>query len=431
MGKISASKLQTATQQSIVIQHKVFIIGSVWVEPNSSAAGSRMLQLIQFFLSHNWEVIFGTTSSKNDNSIDLTKIGVQEVAIELNSSTFDDLIREMNPSIVLFDRFMTEEQFGWRVSEFCPNAMRILDTEDLHCLRKTREEAFKKGIEFSNDLLLNSEIAKREIAAIYRCDLSLIISTHEMKLLHEVFKIDSSLLCHLPFFLDNISEDSQKKWKPFEERQHFVSIGNFLHIPNVDATKFLKQDIWKRIRKHLPQAELHIYGAYPTQQVLEFHNPKEGFYVHGFAKDAHEVIGNAKVLLAPLRFGAGIKGKLTDAMINGTPSVTTSIGAEGMHDDLDWNGFIEDDLENFVEKSVKLYSDQKIWEKAQQKGVEIINQLYQKETLETKFSNVLESMFDSLEEHRSGNFVGKMLHHHSLKSSKYLSKWIEEKNKKN
>ena len=389
-----------------------------------------MLQLIQFFLSQKWEVCFGTTASKNDNSIDLTAFGVQEVSIELNSSTFDDLIREMNPTIVLFDRFMMEEQFGWRVSESCPNAMRILDTEDLHCLRKTREEAFKKGIEFSNDLLLNSDIAKREIASIYRCDLSLIISTYEMKLLHQVFKIDSSLLCHLPFFLDRISEQAQENWKTFEEREHFVSIGNFLHAPNLDATKYLKQDVWKRIRKLLPKAEFHVYGAYPNQQVLEFHNPKEGFYVHGFAEDAHEVIGHAKVLLAPLRFGGGIKGKLTDAMMNGTPSVTTNIGAEGMHHDLSWNGFVDDDLEKFVEKAVKLYSDQGTWKEAQQNGIQIIHQLYDKRLLETKFLSFIQEISGNLNHYRTQNFVGQMLQHHSLKSSKYMSKWIEEKNRK-
>ena len=155
-------------------QH-VFIIGSVWVEPNSSAAGSRMLQLIQSFLSQDWQVTFGTVSQKNPNSIDLTNYGVTEVSLALNASSFDEYMLNLNPTIVVFDRFIIEEQFGWRVAETCPNALRILDTEDLHCLRKTRHEAIKNEIEFSNDILLNSEISKREIAAIYRCGISLII----------------------------------------------------------------------------------------------------------------------------------------------------------------------------------------------------------------------------------------------------------------
>lgn len=388
-----------------------------------------MLQLIDFFLSQKWEVSFGTTASKNENSIDLTSLGVREFSIELNDSSFDDLMKSIKPTIVFFDRFMTEEQFGWRVAESCPDAMRILDTEDLHCLRKTRHEALKKDIEFDEAQLLNSDIAKREIAAIYRCDLSLIISAYEMDLLKETFGVNTSLLCHLPFFLNPISSEKQQGWKPFEDRQHFVSIGNFLHAPNVDATLQLKNHIWKSIKKQLPKAELHIYGAYPTQQVLQLHNEKEGFFVHGFIENAQEVIENSRVLLAPLRFGAGIKGKLTDAMQCGTPSITTSIGAEGMHADLPWNGFVSDDWDEFADKAVEIYSNKTSWQEAQQNGVQIINQLYTKKDLETQFLKVIEECSQNLEVLRQHNFVGQMLQHHTLKSTKYLSKWIEEKNK--
>ena len=388
-----------------------------------------MLQLIQFFLSQKWKVFFGTTASKNENSIDLKKLGVQEFSLELNDASFDELIQKLNPTLVLFDRFMTEEQFGWRVAEGCPNAMRILDTEDLHCLRKTRQEALKKDLNFQLDHLLSSEIAKREIAAMCRCDLSLIISAYEMQLLKETFGINESLLCHLPFFLNSISEAAVKRWKSFEERQHFVSIGNFFHAPNVDATLQLKYHIWPLLRKQLPNAQLHIYGAYPTQQVLQLTNKKEGFIVHGFTKDAKEVVENSRVLLAPLRFGAGIKGKLTDAMECGTPSVTSMIGAEGMHEGLPWNGFVESDWTEFAQKTVELYSQKDTWLRAQQNGVQIINNIYSKTELEQKLLNAIDAQFQNLRELRMKNFIGQMLLHHSLKSTKYLSKWIEEKNK--
>ena len=410
------------------MKHHVFIIGSVWVEPNSSAAGSRMLQLITSFLSQGWRVTFGTVSQKNLNSIDLSKLGVQEVRLELNSTSFDEFITDLEPTIVIFDRFITEEQFGWRVAEYYPKALRVLDTEDLHSLRKTRHEALKKGIEFCDEMLLNSEISKREIAAIYRCDISLIISTFEMKLLQEVFKIDKSLLYHLPFLFDKINENNL--WKPFDDRHHFVSIGNFLHAPNLDATIQLKKYIWKEIRKRIPAAELHVYGAYPTQQVLEFTNANEGFFVHGYVEDAFEVLENSRVLLAPLRFGAGIKGKLSNAMLCGTPSVTTSIGSEGMNDEIPWSGFVEDGIANFVEKAVLLYTDKIQWNQAQQRGIEIINTKFHKEQLTHLFFRCIDQVFSNLEQHRNNNFTGKMLMHHSLQSSKYMSKWIQEKNRK-
>lgn len=410
--------------------HKIaLIIGYVWVEPNSSAAGNRMLQLIELFLLQNYTVVFASPAQKSDKKLDLISIGVREVGIELNNDSFDEFVKKLDPQIVMFDRFMMEEQFGWRVAENCPNALRILDTEDLHCLRKVREEAIKKQEDFAIEKLLNSDIAKREIAAILRCDVSLIISTFEMDLLETVFKIDKKILHHIPFLLDRIEKEDIEKWKPFQERNHFTIIGNFLHAPNVDAVLLLKKSIWKAIRKQLPKAELHVYGAYATQQILQLHNEKDGFLVKGYTTNPLDIVNNIRVVLAPLRFGAGIKGKLTEAMICGAPSVTTSIGAEGMHADNPWNGFVEDDFDAYAKKAITLYSDEKIWDEAQKNGVQIINQIYDKELLKIKFDKKINELIDTLETHRTHNFMGSLLQHHTLQSTKYLSKWISEKNK--
>lgn len=409
--------------------NQVLIIGAVWVEPNSSAAGSRMFQIMELFLKNDYQVTFATTTQKSTNALNLKSIGVEEVSIKLNDASFDEFVKKLNPQIVIFDRFMIEEQFGWRVAENCPNALRILDTEDLHSLRKVRHEAVKKERDFTTNDLLNSDIAKREIASILRCDLSLIISTFEMDLLKNIFKIDSDILYHLPFLFDAVRASKVNLWKPFEERNHFITIGNFLHAPNLDAVLQLKKHIWPKIRKELPKAELHIYGAYPSEQVLQLHKPKEGFIVNGFIEDANKVVSEAKIVLAPIRFGAGIKGKLTEAMLNGAPSITTSIGAEGMHNDLPWNGFIEDDFEQFAMKAVQLYTNKENWKQSQLNGVEIINNLYSKKELSLMFIQKIEYLLSNIKRHRENNFLGSLLQHHSLQSTKYMSKWIEEKNK--
>ncbi|WP_299107581.1 glycosyltransferase [uncultured Tenacibaculum sp.] len=406
---------------------KLLIIGYVWVE-KTTGAGNRMLQLIELFLEDDYQIIFASPAQKTENSLDLTSLGVKEVSIELNSASFDDFISSLQPSVVLFDRFMMEEQFGWRIAKYTPKAIRILDTEDLHFLRKVRHKQLKKGESFSNEALLQSDEAKREVAAILRCDLSLIISSYEMKLLQEVFSVDKKILYHLPFLLDKIGDTIISNWKPFEEREHFVFIGNFFHAPNVDAALQLKL-IWKYIKSQLPNAEMHIYGAYTTQQIQELHKPKERFLIKGFAKDAIEVVEKARVVLAPLRFGAGIKGKLTEAMICGTPSITTSIGAEGMHADLLWNGFIKDDWNTFADSASELYTNKSIWKQAQQNGKQIINELYDKEKLSTPFVHCITQIVTNLDKHRTQNFLGRMLQHQTLQATKYMSKWIEEKNK--
>ncbi len=132
-------------------QH-ILILGTVWVEPNSSAAGSRMLQLIELFQDQNYKVTFASTAQKSEKAANLTSLQVDEVAIELNSSSFDDFISNLKPTIVLFDRFMTEEQFGWRVAENCPNALRILDTEDLHFTQSSSSTIKKRRGNFPTKL---------------------------------------------------------------------------------------------------------------------------------------------------------------------------------------------------------------------------------------------------------------------------------------
>ena len=407
----------------------LLIIGFVWPEPNSSAAGGRMMQLISLFQAQGYAITFASPAQDSAFMIDLKSFQVDKKTILLNSESFDAFVHELNPSIVLFDRFMIEEQFGWRVAENCPSALRILDTEDLHCLRLARQKAFKEKREYKTADLVIEEVAKREIASILRCDLSLMISKYEMDLLKTTFRIDSAVLFYLPLLVESNAIVDLDKLPSFENRQDFVFIGNFLHEPNWNAVQYLKETIWPLIKKQLPSAVLNIYGAYPSQKVLQLNNVQDGFLIHGRAENAKEVVQRARVVLAPLRFGAGIKGKLLEAMQCGTPSVTTSIGAESMQGDLPWNGFVEDSPELFANQAVKLYQDEKVWLDAQQNGFEIIKQRFTRTLFEENLKLHIQTLQDNFQQHRLNNFMGALLQHHTLKSTKYMSKWIEEKNK--
>jgi glycosyltransferase involved in cell wall biosynthesis len=405
----------------------LLIIGFVWPEPKSSAAGSRMMQLIEAFKSFGYDITFTSACAKTDNAFDLKSIGVQTETIQLNHSSFDDFVKQLQPDAVLFDRFMTEEQFGWRVAEHCPNALRILDTEDLHCLRKGRQQAFKDGKPFDDSYLYN-DYAMREIASIYRSDLSLIISLDELSILGGEFQIDHDLLLYLPFMLDAIQSETTKHYPKFEQRQHFISIGNFLHEPNYNAVLYLKETIWPLIRKQLPTAELHIYGAYVNQKASQLHNANDGFLVKGFVDDVSMAMQNTKVCLAPLRFGAGLKGKLIDAMQNGTPCVMTSIAAEGMFNSDSPHPYVSDDPQEFADNAVALYQNPSLWNDCQAYGYDVINTSFDKVTFQKDLFSKVETISQNLKEHRYHNFIGQLLQHHTLQSTKYMSKWIEAKN---
>ncbi|SDW92894.1 Glycosyltransferase involved in cell wall bisynthesis [Lutibacter oricola] len=409
---------------------KILIIGFVWPEPTATAAGSRMLQLIDVFLQNNYQITFVSAASNKQKSIAFKEKGIETYDIELNNSSFDILLKKINPDIVLFDRFLTEEQFGWRVTNTCPKAVKVLDTEDLHFLRKARHIAYKKQQKVT-DNLLKSEQAIREIASIYRCDLTLIISKYEIKLLTKKFNINKSILIYTPFLLNRIKEEKINNYPSFEERKDFISIGNFMHEPNWNAVLNLKKEIWPNIKEKLPEANLLIYGAYSSQKVEQLHNKKEGFLIKGWANSAEEVISKSRVLLAPIVFGAGLKGKLIDSMLYGTPNVTTKIGAEAMHKKLPWNGYISNSFNMFSNKAIDLYTNKKVWSKSQINGVNIINNCFSKEKYAEKLVSKINKIENNLVTHRLNNFTGNILQHNTLKSTMYLSKWIEEKNKYN
>ncbi|TNB98517.1 glycosyltransferase [Pseudomonas jessenii] len=422
---------------------KVLVIGYVWPEPRSSAASGHVMQILETFLQQGWDITFSSPAGPGEHKADLTALGIREVPIELNNSSFDSFISELAPNIVLFDQFMMEEQFGWRVEKQCPNALRVLETSDLQSLRHARHQRLKERLKADPDnqdfsalfapalreefeLMADTDLAKREIAALYRCDLNLMISEVEIQLLVEQFQVPGGLLHWCPLML----EPPRDSFVPFEERAHFLSIGNFRHAPNWDAVLWMKTAIWPLIRQQLPGAQLHIYGAYTPPKATALHNAAQGFHVMNWAEDALQVMSQARVCLAPLRFGAGIKGKIVDAMLCGTPNVTTPIGAEGMGGALPWPGAVAQSAQALADAAVALHEDRLRWADAQQAGVALLNARYRQTDHGPALIARLQHCRDNLSALRRANFTGSMLRHHLHKSTQYMAQWIEAKNQK-
>lgn len=410
---------------------KILWICNVWPEATSSAAGVRTAQLIQASIDAGYKVSACSPCQSNEFQEKLTKIGVSTERILPNDSKFDSYIQELSPDIVIFDRFMIEEQFSWRVRNALPNALRVLETSDLHSIRRTRQLIVETGesLNFLNEKLKNSDDAFREFASIYRSDLTLITSDFELELLVKEFQIPANQL-----FLSRLFYSVNPIIKKFSERSNFVAIGNFNHPPNADSFKVLKRDVWPKIkvafkRREIKAPEIHIYGAYPSAEFLNLSNPADGFYVKGWIEDSKESLSNYKLNLAPLRFGAGVKGKVLDGWSVGTPCIGTSIAAEGMCGELPFGGAICDSWDEFAESTASLYCDESNWIKAQALGFDIINTHYQLAKNSEQFIGALNESLRIKDEVRSQNFIGSLLWHQSLRSTEYFSRWIEEKNK--
>jgi glycosyltransferase involved in cell wall biosynthesis len=412
------------------MSQRVLMIGYVWPEPQSSAAGCRMRDLIQLFLNQHDSIVFASQAKQTPQMTDLTSMGVRCTDIQVNNSEFDQLLAEFQPELVVFDRYFIEEQFGWRVRQYCPDATTILETSDLHSLREARQYAHKQHRPISeNDYYRPT--AMREIASIYRCDLSLIISEVEMAHLQNSYGVDPALLHYIPLLVDiNALEQQQNQFIEFEQRQDYLFIGNFRHPPNWDAVQYL-HSCWSQWRRRQPDANVHIYGAYMPDSAKQLHQPQIGFHMHGWAEHVGEVMQASRINLAPLRFGAGMKGKLIDAMFYGTPSVCTSVAAEGIVTDTPWPGTITDDKDDFINAAYQLYHHKPDWQQAVQQGYDLLKQRHSYAQHGEQLIDALNKLQQNLLQHRRNNFTGAMLRHHRMNSTRYLSKWIEEKNKHN
>ncbi|WCM40867.1 glycosyltransferase [Flavobacterium sp. CBA20B-1] len=405
------------------MNNRILIIGLVWPEPTSSAAGWRMLQLIDELKKIATDIHFACAAAKSVASHPLANEQVVEHSIVLNDSMFNDFVRELQPTIVVYDRFLIEEQFGWRVKQELPHALTVLDTEDLHFVRRARTVAYKNNTEIDYD----TADCHRELAAIHRCDVSLIISPFEYDLLVHQFQIPKVQLLYLPFIETHLSEAYFRSLPTFDQRKNIVFIGNFIHEPNYETVLQLKK-MWPLIRKRLKNVELHIYGAYPSQKINQLQNTSEGFIIKGTAENVNTTMQNYRVLAAPIPFGAGLKGKFIDGFKNNLPNVTTSIGSEGIAT-ANWAGFVVDQPEDFVNAVCELYNNERIWNESVLNGYQIINQYFSDKIWNGVLATTLLSIQKQISIHRKKLPIQKMLWHHSLQSIKYMSLWIETKNK--
>lgn len=168
-------------------------------------------------------------------------------------------------------------------------------------------------------------------------------------------------------------------------------------------------------------------GAYPPPKATALENRRDGFLVKGWVEDALTTMAQSRVCLAPLRFGAGIKGKLLDAMATGTPSVTTAIGAEAMASAQQWPGQVANTPEAICEAAVTLYRNEQAWSLAQRHATSVLADGFSREGYRSAFNDQINALLEERVARRKANFVGTMLRHHQHRSTQYMSQWIEAK----
>jgi len=414
-----------------LVNSRWLLISTVWPEPQSSAAGLRDLNLIEGLGQAGFEVILASAADNPKGyefccALESQKPYLKCLGIRLNHSSFDEELKKIAPHAVIYDRLVMEEQYGPRVRAVCPDALQILDTQDLHFLRLSREQGSRSGASALPGTW-DESLVIRELSSIHRVDLTWVLSSFEKKLLESHFGVQPQRLA--------LSRFAYPKQRPasfergFEERRGFSFVGNYRHAPNLDAFRYLRDELWAQIRARLPRAEIELWGAYPTQEVFEAHDPRRGFLVRGVADTMDQVLGSARVSLAPVRFGAGIKGKISDSWHFGVPVVSTPLGFEGMVQDGSLPGGERLSAEGLAEYAVRLDQDPAAWSEARDWGLRQLAQSFSQRKFESELSGGIEQARENFYK-RDQDWIRRCFTHHSLETPRFFGKWLELKESK-
>ena len=297
---------------------KLLIIAHLWPESNTTAAGEHLLALIQSFINAEYQVHLGCTAEKTPLGDSFIEDAIKVHKIALNCHSFDELLLDLRPEVVLFDRFISEEQFGWRVYKNLPQCFTLLNTEDLHSLRLSRSKGKEEEWE-------TTDTFKREIASFYRVDKVLIISREEINKLTALLPNIGSKLIYAPLIIARREGATTINRKPWS----FVFFGSGKH-PGNKATLQRIIEMWPNILKIQPESSLFIFGAYYPESLINKVNKLKQVSFLGWVEDLDTILHNYQFLLSPTPFGAGLKGKVLQSINNGVICLCSSIASEGI-----------------------------------------------------------------------------------------------------
>ncbi|WP_456439428.1 glycosyltransferase [Caldithrix abyssi] len=263
------------------------------------------------------------------------------------------------------------------IRKLSPTTKIIVDTVDIHFVRELREAQLKKDKRLERE----AEQKKRQELAVYRKADRLWVVTEEDRKHIEKY-VGSTPIDIVP----NIHQPVSVK-KAFEQTRDLLFVGNFSHRPNVDAVTFFVSEVFPKIKRRLNDVKLYVVGNNPPPEIQALKS--EDVIVTGYVADLKPYLLQTRVSVSPLRYGAGMKGKVGEALSYGLPVVTTSIGAEGMNLVHGEHVLIADDPEKFAEETIRLYQDRALWEKLSRSGKQYVEQMWGPASVENKLRNII------------------------------------------
>ena len=363
---------------------RVLVIDATTPEPDKDSGSVRLANLMQCCRELGYGVTFFADNRDYAGGYtrDLQRSGI-EVLYHPWLDSLHDFFRERGSEFdhVIISRHYIAINYISLLKRYCPDAHFIFDTVDLHYLREQRLADLEQSLPLSRTA---EQTRRSELSVIKAADATLVVSTVEKAVLEQDAPGEK---VHI---LSNIHQVPGRD-KEFAERKDIYFVGGYQHPPNVDAACWFVNEIWPLIHRQLPSMRFHLIGSKAPERVRALSG--DGVVFHGFVESLQPFLSDCRLAVAPLRYGAGVKGKVNMSMAHGQPVVATPAAVEGMFAEHERELLVAEDAESFAREVVRLYQDGDLWNRLSKASVE---------NVETHFSLAaarasLTELFDSFD----------------------------------
>ncbi|MFU8830759.1 MAG: glycosyltransferase [Wenzhouxiangella sp.] len=342
------------------LARRALVIDAVTPQPDHDSGSVRIVAMMTLLGEMRYQVTFAAQNllRVDGYTTDLQQAGI-EVLYAPQVGALEPWLEEhgQDLDLIIVSRHYVLEPMLATLRRHCARARLVFDTVDVHFLREQREAE----IIGSSEIAVTAEQTRQqELSLVRDADVTLVVSPVEQELLTELVPgADIRVVSNI-----HPVHGCRRDWS---DRQGLLFVGGFQHVPNVDAARWLVEAIFPLVRAELPNVDLHLIGSRMPRELLSIDQP--GVFIHGFVHELEPFLEGCRVSVAPLRYGAGVKGKVNQAMSHGLPVVATSCAAEGMFLEHDQDVLVADTAEDFAHQIVRLYQDQELWKRLSDGGL--------------------------------------------------------------
>jgi glycosyltransferase involved in cell wall biosynthesis len=353
--------------------------------PDQDAASVTTMCLLDIFQRLGYRITFLSTSLRYEPKYSEVLIGMGIACIYYPDVTsVEDYLKENAGlfNLIMLCRGPVAGPWLKTICEFAPNAKLVFNTVDLHFVRELRQANIEKSDE---GLQKAHQTKEMEFELIRKSDLTIVLSSEELYIIRA--EMPEAPLLVLPL----IFSDIPGRRMPFALRRDIVFIGSFRHTPNVDAVLYFVEEIFPLVLSRLDGVRFHIVGSNPPKDILDLAE-RDNVLVHGFVQDIGTIFDNIRLSVAPLRYGAGIKGKIGTSLIYGVPCVATPTAVEGMGMHEGQEILIRDTPERFADAILQVYSDDLLWKQLSDAGLDFVHRNYSIDVAGQRLGNAVNSL---------------------------------------